>query len=191
MLTVAKGPLAVLPRLPPMDGRKGDKEGAGWKFSHQRIDGRLRQLRPQLQRVLLGRIVIDTRQRRQFCDFVNQQIAFGGMQVAARRVGSKRPAQLTGLLPRRNGQCVFEKARQRSEGDRGADAGLTTIQVLVERRDGRVVRCQARQGTKRRSRVASKRIRLIRPVHVTERARVAKEMMLRLLVVAHDHVQGA
>src|SRR6202007_2707640 len=49
---------------------------------------------------------------------------------------------------------------------------------------------QARQGNERRSLVASKRVGLIRPVHVSERASVAAKMVFRLLVVAHHHFQG-
>src|SRR5882762_7357220 len=53
----------------------------------------------------------------------------------------------------------------------------------------RVLGSQARQGNERRSPVASKRVGLIRPVHVAERASVAAKMVFRLLVVAHHHFQ--
>ena len=144
MLTVAKGSLAVLPRFPPVHRGKADKKSLGRKFLHQRIKAFLRPLRSQLQRMLLGRIVIKTGEWRKAWDLVNEQIAFGRMQVAARRVRSKRPAQLTGLLPCRNGQRIFKKARKRTDGNRSDNDWPTAIQVFVERGEGRIVRSQQR-----------------------------------------------
>src|SRR5712691_5965686 len=189
MLAIAKSALSVLPGLPPVHRGKADQKGLGRKSPHERNKALFRPLRPQLQRMLLGPVVIEPRGWREALECVDQQISFGGMQVSARRVRSKRPADLAGLLPRRNGERIFEKARKGENGDRSACDCSRAIQVFVGRRGRRVAGFQARQGNERGALVASKRIRLIRPIHVAERARIAEKMMFRLLVVLHDRLQ--
>src|ERR1041385_898675 len=112
------------------------------------------------------------------------------MQVSARRVGAQRPADVAGLLPRRNGERISEEARKGANGDRSARDRSRAIQVCVERRERCVAGLEARQGNEPGALVASKRIRLIRPIHVAERTRIAEKMMLRLLVVLYDRSQG-
>ena len=189
MLAIAKSPLPVLPGLPPVHGRKADQKGLGRKFPHERNKALFRQLHPQLQCMLLGPVVIKPRGWREARECVDQQISFGGMQVSARRVRSKRPADFAGLLPCRNGQRISEEARKGANADRRACDCSRAIQVFVERRERCVVGFEARQGNEPGALVASKRIRLIRPIHVAERARIAEKMMFRLLVVLHDRLQ--
>ena len=83
------------------------------------------------------------------------------MQVTARRIASKRPADVTGLLPGGDGQRILKQARQAANGERRPRDGAGAIQVFVQRRARRVCRFQKRQSKERRSLVASKRIGLI------------------------------
>ena len=189
MLAITKSPLPVLPGLPPVHRGKAEEKGLGRKSPHERSKALFRQLHPQLQRMLLGPVVIEPRGWREARERVDQQISFGGMQISARRVRSQRPADFAGLLPCRNGQRISEEARKGANGDRRACDCSRAIQVFVERRERCVVGFEARQGNERGALVASKRIRLIRPIHVAERARVAEKMMLRLLVVLHHRLQ--
>ena len=190
MLAIAKRSLSVLPGLAPVHRSEAEQESVGRKPLQERPEAAIRPLGAQLQRMLPGRVVIKTGGRGNALDLVDEQIAFGRMQVAARRVGSKRPTDLAGLLPGRNGQRALEEARQRECADRGARDRPRPIEVFVGRRWRCVIRLQTRQGDERRPLVASKRIGLVRPVQAAERARIPEEVMLGLLVVAHDRAQG-
>ena len=144
VLTIAKRSLAILPRFPPVHGSKADKKGVRGKFLHEQIKAVLRQLGAQLQRMLLGGVVMQTRERRHAGDSVDEQVTFGRMQVAARRIGSKRPPHLACLLPGRNRQRILKKSRNAANSDRGADDRIINIKVVVKRRAWRLVRLQQR-----------------------------------------------
>src|SRR5438105_8223571 len=103
----------------------------GRKPSHQSSKALSWDLCSQLKRMFFGRIVVETGERGKARHLVNEQIAFGGMEVAARWIASERPADLAGLLPGRNSQGILKEARQGANGDRSARDASRTIQILV------------------------------------------------------------
>ena len=116
------------------------------------------------------------------------EIAFGRMERTARRVDAQRPRRgVRGLLPGRQREAVIEQPADRTAVDRGRRRGRGEQAVVGGRRTQRRMlqgRCSAP------SKVA-KRIRLIGPVHVSERGRGALETMLGPLVVGQDLLQPA
>jgi hypothetical protein len=63
MLAIAKCPLPVLPCLAPVDRGEAEEERLGRKGPHERPEASSRPLGAQFQRMLLGRVVIETRRR--------------------------------------------------------------------------------------------------------------------------------
>jgi hypothetical protein len=59
---------------------------------------------PQFQGMLLGCVVMESRIRRKAGDPTDQQIGLGWVQIAAGRIGAKRPADIACLLPGRDRQ---------------------------------------------------------------------------------------
>src|SRR5438105_14413196 len=110
----------------------------GRKPSHQSSKALSWDLCSQLKRMFFGRIVVETGERGKARHLVNEQIALGRMQVAARRIASERPADLAGLFPGRNGQGILKEARQGANGDRSACDSYRTIQCIVVGRERRV-----------------------------------------------------
>ena len=96
----------------------------------------------------------------------DQDVALGGMQVAARRIRAQRPARAAGLLPRRERERVLEQARQRPEVERRARHRAALVQALVGGRDRLLIRREDRQPRERRALEAPEGIRLVRPVEL-------------------------
>src|SRR6185295_18311130 len=88
VLTVAKRSLSVLPGFAPIHGRKTKQKGVRRELSQQRSETFLRPLRAQFQCMLLRRVVIKTWQWQQARDVADEQVAFGWMEVATRRIGA-------------------------------------------------------------------------------------------------------
>src|SRR5687768_10862172 len=88
---------------------------------------------------------------------VDDDVGFGGMKVAARRVDSQRPAGRGVLLPGREAHGMTKHVADRLRA--------------IHQRD------------ERRTRIAAERIRLTRPVEISDGAGKAPEVMFRRLVI--------
>src|SRR5207344_1395129 len=86
MVAVAKGPLTILPGLAPMDRGEPDEQASWSKLTGERGPGLVGQLRAPFERVLVRRVVIDAGLGMKTLDGPGDEITFGGMEVAARRV---------------------------------------------------------------------------------------------------------
>ena len=101
------------------------------------------------------------------------------VQVAARRIHSQRPARVSHGLPGRQRHRVVEQLRDRSVVDRPGSDELRRV-ALVE--EGSFA-LDASERFDRNTAVAAKRIRLVLPVEIAERASVTIEVVFRPLVI--------
>ncbi len=131
MLAIAECALAVLPRLAPVDRREPDQKGLRRESAHQRREQRHAAVRSPFEPVLARRVVVQARSVAKPGQRVDQQVALGRMQVAARRIAAQRPARGAGLLPGGDGQRVLQQARQRADRERRARHRTATVQVVV------------------------------------------------------------
>ncbi len=123
MLAVAIGSLTVFPGLAPVHAGQCQEAAAGRQAVIQQRSQRRRQFAAHLQGMLVGTVVGEQRRRLQGTAG-KQQVGFGGMQVAARRIDPQRPASAAGLLPGRQRQSVVEHLRGLRRSSReGAAAG--------------------------------------------------------------------
>src|SRR5688572_25292414 len=151
VLAVAEGALAVLPRLAPVDGGESDEERArGQAACEKRIELGWA-VGAALERVAARRVMEKSRRFAQLRNAIDEEIALGGMQVAARRIHAQRPARAARLLPRRERERVLEKARQRVQVERRARHRAGRVKAVVRRRAGLVVRREERQPRERRA----------------------------------------
>ena len=109
VLAVAKGPLAILPRLPPVDRRQAQPEKTPpAKPLLARPRALLHERTALFQTMVAADIVIDAglkvRQRRQ------DDIALGGMQVAAAGIAAQGPAVAFEFLPGGQAEGQFEES---------------------------------------------------------------------------------
>lgn len=111
MLAVAIGSLTVFPGLAPGHAGQCQEATAGRQAVIQQRSQRRRQFAAHLQGMLVGTVVGEQRRRLQGTAG-KQQVGFGGMQVAARRIDPQRPASAAGLLPGRQRQSVVEHLRE-------------------------------------------------------------------------------
>src|SRR5213594_2671853 len=105
VLAVPERALAVFPRLAPMDGRQHDDE---CRSDAGEIPGVAIECRAAFNHVPVGCVVPDPGRLAE--GFVwRHDVRLGGMQVAARRVDTQRPAGALEYFPRRESQRVPQK----------------------------------------------------------------------------------
>jgi hypothetical protein len=109
VLAVAEGALAVLPGLPPVDRGQAHQDGARGQFGRQGLPQLAGAFGADLQGVLAGGIVGHYGRLCQSLHGAADQVALGGVQVAAGGVDAQGPARISGLLPGREGQAVEEE----------------------------------------------------------------------------------
>src|SRR6185369_11220535 len=131
-----------------------------------------------------------SRRLSQLWNGIDEEIALGGMQVAARRIHAQRPARAAGLLPRRERERVLEEARQRAQVARYARHRAGRVEAVVWRRAGLVVRREEWQPRDRGAFEAAEGIGLVGPVQLPRAGREAGEVVLRALGVAHDFLKA-
>ena len=114
VLAVAEGPLAVLPRLAPVDGGEADQEGAGGQQPRQRGRGGRRPT--VLEDVVAAQVVVQA--RGDAVRLGDEQVALGRVEVAARGVGAQRPPGAAVLLPRGEAERQLEEGPERRPAER-------------------------------------------------------------------------
>jgi hypothetical protein len=186
VVAITEGPLAVLPRFAPVNGRQAHQERSLRELCRDLPPCFTRQLHPELERVRERRVVVDRRPRMKPGDGSGDQVPFSRVKIAARRIDPKRPTGAPRLLPGGEGEGILKEL-----GDRG------TVQRawsdMTKREDGLIARLRPqRQEIERQYRGAfesAERIGLRVPVQVTESSRKAKRMVFRALVVRQSDVQ--
>ena len=133
MLAIAEGTFAVLPRLAPVDRRQADQKRLRRELAHQRRAQRSVAVRSPFEPVLARRVVVQPRRVAKSGQRADQQVGFGRMQVAARRIAAQRPARGAGLLPGGYGQRVLQQARQGVDRERRARHRTAMVEVVVVR----------------------------------------------------------
>src|SRR5512147_2948713 len=128
--------------------------------------------------MLVRRVVVQGRGVAKSGQRTDQQIAFGRMQVAARRIATQRPASGVDLLPRGNRQRVLEESRERADGKRNARHQTATVQLAVSGRQRFVVGAKQGQVNQRRALVAAKRIWLVYPIELRGAVGISVELVL-------------
>ena len=186
VVAIAEGPLAVLPRLAPVDGREAHQDGALRELCRDLQPRFARQLRPELERVLERCVVVDRGPRMKTGDGPGDQVALGRVKIAARWIDPERPTGAPGLLPGGEGERILEELGDRDT--RPAGSGDVT-----EHERGLIARLRPhRQEIERQHSGAfesAERIGLRVPVHVSESGRKPKRTVLRSLVVRERDVQ--
>jgi hypothetical protein len=108
VLAVAKRPHAVFPRLAPGDACEPDQDPG-------QLDRPI-PLSATLEHVIATHVVMDARgDTRHAC---RDQIAFGGMQIAARGIAAQRPCGLAMGFPGRQSEGYLEQGRDGVEVER-------------------------------------------------------------------------
>ena len=120
-------------------------------------------------------------------------VAFGGMQIAARRIHAQSPARRTGLFPRAQTEAVAEKHRHGLEPAIDPGLGRRPEQLVVPQSQPDWQPASgigAAGGVKRLNEInvgraieASERIGLRGPVQVAGRSRESVDVVLGLVVV--------
>ena len=88
MLAIAEGTFAVLPRLAPVDRRQADQKRLRREPAHQRRAQRSVAVRSPFEPVLARRVVVQPRLVAKAGQRADQQVGFGRMQVATRRIAA-------------------------------------------------------------------------------------------------------
>ncbi len=86
-----------------------------------------------LEAVVERRVVIERRRVREVGNRPRNQIALGGMEVAARRVDPQGPASVSRLLPCRQGEGIVEQLRHARPVHRAGLGRAGTEDPVVER----------------------------------------------------------
>ena len=115
------------------------------------------------------------------------QVTFGRMQIAARRITTQRPARAALLLPGGQSQRQFEQQRQRIAFERVGGGSFASAHGLE--RGGQGIGPQ-RQFDARRSRETAKRIGLVGPVESARSRGIAVQVVLARLVIGDDSCNG-
>src|SRR5688500_3419210 len=102
------------------------------------------------------------------------------MEIAARRIDTKRPARAARPLPRGQTHRAAEERRDAAIRDR-LDGGAASEQRMIGSVAGDDV---PGEGNDRRAAIPPERVRLLRPVEITRRPGEAVEVVLGGLVVA-------
>ena len=111
MLAIPKGALTIFPRLSPVNGGKPHQKGPWGKIFHECRKQLIGNLRTPFERVLLRRVMVKAGGQRGIRKPPDQQVALGGMQVAAGGIATKRPTRVANLLPRGKGKGIFKQSR--------------------------------------------------------------------------------
>jgi hypothetical protein len=119
--------------------------------------------------VSIRRIVIQRGRVAQTVDGAGDDVGFGWMKVAARRVDAQRPSGLAKLFPRRQAERQPEERAEIARGWRGGGSIRTRRQREL-----------AGAGER------TERIGLRRPVEIPERSSEAVEMVLGAVVIGKD-----
>jgi len=129
--------------------------------------------------VPIGRVVINRGRAGQSLDRAGDDVGFGRVKVAARRVGAQRPSRIAELFPRREAQGVSQDG---ADVPAMADCGLRIADRwrIVGCVGPRVERVLARTGER------SKRVGLRRPVEIAEGTGEAVEVVLGPVVIGVD-----
>jgi len=174
VLAVAKGAHAVLPRLAPVDAGQGQQDAAGPRQRCRSAPFQAMPVRP---------VVMDAgRQSRQFRA---DQVALGGVQVAAGRIAAQGPAGRAIALPRRQAEGQLQQMRNAVGGQflRRYAGGAEQVAPA----DRQLAR-QQRQLQFRRAGVAAERIGLRRPVQAARAGSIAVHVVLGPLVVGANGI---
>ena len=104
VLAISKRAFTVLPRLAPVHRAEPDQKRLRTERCRQLVEVRLGEFGSSFEGVQLGCVVVDTGPVAQPLLRPDHQIAFGRMQIPARRIAPQRPACRSRLLPGRNRQ---------------------------------------------------------------------------------------
>ena len=185
-MAVAEGPLTVLPRLAPVDGCQAHEDSTLRELCRDLQPRLVRQLRPELERVLERCVVVDRWAWMKTGDGPGDQVALGRMKIAARWIDPEWPTRAPRLFPGGEGERILEEL-----GDR--DTVQRALGDVTERARGLIARLRLhRQEIERQYSGAfesAERIGLRVPVHVTGSRRKLKRPVLRSLVVPQNDVQ--
>jgi|GEM_PF-6664367 len=99
VLTIAIGPLPILPRLAPVNRGEADQKRIWRQARSQRLPQCARHIGAHLQAMFFRRVVRHDRRVAQAGHSPADQIALGGMQVAAGWIDAQRPTAAAILLP--------------------------------------------------------------------------------------------
>ncbi len=118
VLAVPERPLAVLPRLPPVDRRQGHEDDV-FALRHRRpitlIEGTA-----LLEDVPLCVVVVHGGSVGQARERTADDVGLGRMEVAARRIDAQRPSRRSEDFPRRQPERMAEEIADGAGGNRRA-----------------------------------------------------------------------
>ena len=185
VLAVAKGALAVLPGLPPVNRGEPDEERAVGKLGRQSRPRREIEIGAPLEAVFPGRVVVDGRAIVKPVERRQDPIALRRVEVSTRGIGAQRPRGATEPLPGGERQGISEEHRQRRDRERRRRDAPRDVELPVRQRPPGL---RQRKPYERRALVAPEGVGLRRPIHHARRGGIAMEVVLRPLVIGEDHV---
>ena len=186
VLAVAECPLAVFPRLAPMDRRQRDQQSV-LSSAERLAPHALVEDAAQFDRVTIRRVVVHGRLINEAGQRSADHVRLGWMKVSAGRVHPEGPPRGVEALPCRQPQRMPEHVAER-RGAQRCGRQLALARLIERRTTGCVpICCDARRRVQREDRRSGKPTegaRLRRPVEVSERSSERVEMMLRAVVIA-------
>src|SRR5262249_21932268 len=173
VLEIAISPLPILPCLAPVNRRQAEQECPRRQRAEQTRPGVGVEEAASFQAMIAADIVVDAAVEAVTGRY--DEVAFGRMQVAARRVTAHRPARAPELLPGRQPQRQLAQDRRTVdvEATRGDADGDMEVAV-----GGSHSISQERQIEDRCAVVGTEGVRLCRPVEVARSRGVAVKVML-------------
>lgn len=181
MVTVPKRTFSVLPSLAPEDGSDTDEERV---LREELGEEGGRDVRSDLQRMLLWSVVSDEREGGEGRDGRGDEVSFRGVQVTAAGVDAERPGGGAGGFPGGESEGVEEEVRDCGERDgfrRRKRGGVEERRV-----ENRVVAGGVLEREERRREVSAERVWLIGPVETSRASCVTSEGVFCLVVVLEN-----
>ena len=184
VLAVPEGPLAVLPRLAPVDRGEADHEGTGGQQPRQRGRAGRRGRPPPLDDVVATQVVVKA--RGDAVGLGDEHVALGRVEVPARGVRPQRPPRPAVLLPGGEAERQLQEGPERGSVDGPRRDRPGPVEIAPGGRE--VVACQ-RKLDARRARVGPERLRLVRPVEAPGPGREAVRPVNGASVVAEHGLE--
>src|SRR5512139_2458247 len=130
-LAVAKCPLAVLPRLPPVDGTQPHDKRALRDPGRETLPETCWEDRTHLEEVPVRDVVVHTGSIPPSVHRAEKEVALGGMEVAARGIHPERPARGAELLPGGEPQGVAAELGDGPGRERLPPIGPVEVEFVV------------------------------------------------------------
>src|SRR6267378_1736086 len=140
--------------------------------------------------MFLWRIMIETGFEIEPVELWQDEIAFGRMQIAGRRITPQCPFRFPCLLPSRQRESKFEEPGKGPNVHWLIRDNASVVDRVVWRRNRLFIRLEQRQSDQRCAFKSPKWIRLICPIEIPKCTSIAVEMMLGLDVITDHAIDG-